>query len=85
VDQLRDPAALHFRGKTDIAGTPLAGVPYDPGGWKFASIATSVARFAEAVHENKPAPIDPLDARYVMFVVEKCYVSARACGQLVAL
>ena len=85
VDQLRDPPALHFRGRTDMAGTPLAGVRYDPAGWKFASIATSVARFAEAVHENQPAPIDPLDARYVMFVIENCYKSARAGGELVAL
>jgi predicted dehydrogenase len=83
VDQLRDPPALHFQGITDMAGTPLSGVRYDPGGWKFASIATSVARFAEAVNQGQPAPIDPLDARYVMLVIEKCYQSARAGDELV--
>lgn len=85
VDQLRNPPALHFAGKTDMAGTPLADVPYDPAGWKFASIAISVAQFAAAVHANRPAPIDPLDARYVMLVIEKCYQSARASGQPVAV
>jgi predicted dehydrogenase len=85
VDQLRDPPAVHFRGKSDMAGQPLAGVPFDPAGWKFASIATSVAAFAAAVARKTPAPIDPRDARYVMLVIEKCYESVRATGQPVYL
>jgi predicted dehydrogenase len=85
VDQLRDPPAMHFRGKTDLAGQPLVGVPFDPAGWKFASIATSVAEFAAAVSHHRPAPIDPHDARYVMHVIEKCYESVHAAGREVRL
>jgi predicted dehydrogenase len=85
VDQLRDPPAVHFRGKTDLIGRVLSDVPFDPAGWKFGSIATSVAEFAAAVGRKAPPPIDPLEARYVMLVIEKCYESVRASGQPVHL
>ena len=83
VDQLRDPPAIHFRGKTDMTGQPLEGVAFDPAGWKSASIATSVAEFAAAVAHKRPAPINPLDARYVMLVIEKCYESVRDSNRAV--
>ena len=85
VDQLGNPPARRFRDKSDMTGTPLEGVPFDPAGWKAASIAASVAGFAAAVAQKAPAPIDPLDARYVMRVIETCYESVRAGGRLIEL
>ena len=87
VDQLLDPPAIHYRGRADFTGVPLAGVAYlpdrtehDTSGWKFRSIADGVAAFAAAVAEGKPAPVSPLDAGYAIKVVEAAYRSVAEGG-----
>jgi predicted dehydrogenase len=85
VDQLCNPPALHFQGASDMTGTPLAKVPYDPEHWKTASIAAGVAAFAKAVRLKQTPPVDPQDGQYAMRAVGRAYRSVEADGALVAM
>jgi predicted dehydrogenase len=85
VDQLLDPPAVHYRGKTDMTGRKLDGVNYDPNGWKIRSIAAGVAAFARSVAEGKPAPVDPHDGLYAIKVAESAYQSVAQGGRSVAV
>jgi UDP-N-acetylglucosamine 3-dehydrogenase len=81
VDQLLDPPAVLYRGKTDVVGNPIAGVGHDPTGWKQKSIMAGVAAFARAVAEGKPPQVDPVDAMYAIKVIESSYASVREGGR----
>ena len=83
IDQLADPPAKFYAEPTDLDGTPLEGVEYDPMGWHFFSIVDEVKDFVRTLAENASPTVDPLDCCYALRVIEKAYESARNDGQLV--
>ena len=85
IDQLQRPTAIHYRGASDAAGTPLEDVPHDPRGWKHHSIAEAVKDFVFAIRDGRPPAIDPIDAGYyTLKIVERAYESVAASGTLIA-
>jgi predicted dehydrogenase len=80
VDQLLDPPAVHVRGADDMTGEALAGVPFDPRGWKRESIALGVQDFAEALAEGRSPTVDARDGAHGVLVSELAYASADAGG-----
>jgi UDP-N-acetylglucosamine 3-dehydrogenase len=80
VDQLADPPAIHFAGRNDDTGTPLANVPYDPAGWKVDSIAAGVADFVRAVREGRAPTVTGEDGLHGVLVAERAYESADQGG-----
>ena len=85
VDQLRNPPAIFYRGEKDLSGQVLETIPFDPAGWKFKAQVRGVAEFAAALGRNEPPPVDPLEASYVIRVIEKAYASARGSGEPVTV
>ncbi len=90
IDQLSNPPAVHYRGKTDLTGQPITdadGIPiaHDPRGWKFKSIGAGIAGFARALATDTPLVVDPADAAGVIRVVEHAYKSSQAGGRRVAV
>lgn len=83
IDQLHDPPAIHFHGAGDYMGTPLSAVPYDPRGWKAASIAAGVKDFIGALAERRSPTVDPMDGYYTLKIVEKAYESVAASGSMI--
>src|ERR1022692_2431445 len=81
VDQVCNPPAIHFRHKNDTAGVRIETVPYDPTEWKMKSIANGVCDFVEAIRQNRPPRVDPLDGYYAVFVAEKAYESVANLGR----
>jgi predicted dehydrogenase len=77
VDQIANPAAILFKGTYDYFGSPLQDVPYDPEKWKFNSIVDEVKGFVDAVYNNQVPKVDPADANYAVYAVEKAYESVR--------
>lgn len=55
---------------TDIDGTIVEGVEYDPLGWKFNSLIEEVKDFVSAVVDKRPPKVDPLDAVFCVQCVE---------------
>jgi predicted dehydrogenase len=80
VDQLAKMPAVHFAGGEDVEGTPLAGVAYNPGGWKIDSIAAGVAEFVDAVRDGRPPLVTGEDGLHGVVVAERAYESAAAGG-----
>ncbi len=80
VDQLHNPPAVLYRNKDDSQGRPLKSVPFDPLNWKKKSMIAEVQAFVEAVWEDKPPLLDPMDGVYVVKMIEKAYLSARQGG-----
>lgn len=85
VDQLANPVAVHFRGEDDFDPVTLSGVPYDPRGWKMASIAAGVGDFVRAVCDCRPTAVDPEHGYRAVLVAEKAYESVDAGGAAVEL
>jgi predicted dehydrogenase len=81
VDQVCNPPAVHFRGKTDTKGVAIETVPYDPKEWKAKSIAHGVRDFVKALSENRAPSVDPLDGHYALVVAEKAYESIAQLGK----
>jgi predicted dehydrogenase len=81
IDHKHDPPALLYTGWRDTTGTPVEGVPYDPTGWRDASIAESVYDFVAAVTEGRPSRVDLRHAAYAVRLVEKALQSIAADGQ----
>jgi predicted dehydrogenase len=75
VDHLVNPTLVHFQGADDIEGTPLTQVPYEPLAWKYFSMLAEVRDMVQAILENRPPLIDPLDGCYAVQVVEAAYKS----------
>ena len=80
VDQLSRTPALHFRGADDDDGTPLEGVPFDPKGWKGASVGAGVVDFADAIREGRPPTVSGADGLHGVLVAERAYASAAQGG-----
>jgi predicted dehydrogenase len=77
IDQLANPVARYYLGSNDYEGMILEGVPFDPLGWKFASMVAEVRDFVEAVIEDRPPRVDPADALYALKAVEAVEKSVR--------
>jgi predicted dehydrogenase len=78
VDQLVEPVVRHFRGEHDFTPVAVAGVPYDPEGWKTTSIAEGAADFVHAVREGRPTGVDPEDGYRAVLIAQKAYESVAA-------
>jgi predicted dehydrogenase len=76
IDQLTNPVGTFYANGTDYKGRPLEGVPYEPMAWKYKSMLAEVADFIQAVWDDRPPTIDPMDGYYVIKAVEKSYESA---------
>ena len=70
VDQLANPVVKYYLGSNDIDGTVVDDVPFDPLGWKFASMVEEIKDFVMAVIEDRPPLVDPADALYALKAVE---------------
>lgn len=70
VDHLTDPTLKYYQGSTDIDGTVVEGVPFDPLGWKVASMMAEIKDFVSAILEDRPPLVDPVDALYALRAVE---------------
>ena len=83
IDQISDPVGLIYKGTSDFNGRKLE-IPFDPEYWKYNSIACEVAAFLKAVQNGGVPAVDPGDANYAVYAVEKAYESVRL-GQKVTL
>jgi UDP-N-acetyl-2-amino-2-deoxyglucuronate dehydrogenase len=70
IDQLTNPVAKYYLGSSDIDGITIEDVPFDPLGWKFASMVDEVRDFVMAIVEDRPPLIDPQDTLYALRAVE---------------
>jgi predicted dehydrogenase len=84
IDQIVNPVGILFRGTYDFSGRPLA-IPYNPENWKALSIAVEVTAFIDALWNSTPPGVDPADANYAVYAVEKVYESVCSGGKLVIL
>lgn len=75
IDQLANPVAKAFRDKHDYDGAPVAGVPYNPSGWKFESIVAEVMDFVEALADRRPTKVNPIDVRNAHMAIDSAYRS----------
>lgn len=80
IDHLADPPAVFYAGSKDRVGSPLAGVPYDPRGWRDASIAGAVDDFLDAAATGRDLSDDLRHAAYAVTLVERAYASVAAGG-----
>ncbi len=84
IDQLNNPPARFYQNKADYHGRPIADVPYDPESWKTNSMIEEVKDFVQAIWDDRPAAIDPMEGYYVIKVIEKAYESV-ASGRPVSM
>jgi UDP-N-acetyl-2-amino-2-deoxyglucuronate dehydrogenase len=70
IDQLVDPVVRYYLGSNDIDGTVVEDVPFDPLGWKWASMMAEIKDFVSAVAEGRAPFVDPADALYALQAVE---------------
>jgi predicted dehydrogenase len=75
IDQIMNPPTMVFDNPEDYQPHQLPGVRYNPKQWKTESIAHGVKSFIEAVLEDKPVPVDPMDAYYTIVACERAYKS----------
>lgn len=80
IDQRRDPPAVLHRGPGDRTGSPLAGVPFDPTGWRARSIVASVHDVLDAIVAGGPVTVDLAHATTAVAMVERAETSAAAGG-----
>ncbi|MEW5938052.1 MAG: Gfo/Idh/MocA family oxidoreductase [Chloroflexota bacterium] len=77
IDQLANPVARYYLGSNDYDGVIFDDVPFDPLGWKFASMVAEVRDFVDAIREDRPPRVDPADALYALKAVEAVDESIR--------
>jgi UDP-N-acetyl-2-amino-2-deoxyglucuronate dehydrogenase len=77
VDQLANPVVKYYLGSSDIDGTLVEGVDFDPLGWKFNSMVAEVKDFVTAVREDRTPRVDPWDAVQAVKMVEAVEESLR--------
>ncbi len=70
IDQLVNPVVRYYLGSNDIDGTIIEDVPFDPLGWKWASMVEEIKDFVTAVADDRPPLVDPADALYALRAVE---------------
>lgn len=83
IDQLCNPPAVHYRGPHDFSPVGLVDVPYWPREWKYNSVADGVRDFIDAIREDRPTAVDPVDGYYAVKIVERAYASAANDGVVV--
>ncbi|MBN1315558.1 MAG: Gfo/Idh/MocA family oxidoreductase [Anaerolineales bacterium] len=84
VNQLLNPPVRIYKGKKDLEGSTLPDVPFKPIRWKYDSIGAGAADFVNAVWEDRPTLVDPMDGYYAVKVIEKAYESG-SLGQPVKI
>jgi UDP-N-acetyl-2-amino-2-deoxyglucuronate dehydrogenase len=77
IDQLTNPVVKYYQGSSDIDGTVVEGVPFDPMAWKFNSMIAEVKDFVNAIIEDRPPHVDPVDALYALKAAEAVEKSIR--------
>jgi len=77
IDQITNPVGILYKGTDDFNGRILD-IPFEPELWKIKSIASGVSEFISAVWNDQVPLVDPEDANYAIYVVEKSYQSVRA-------
>jgi predicted dehydrogenase len=70
IDQLANPVAKVYMGSSDIDGTVVENIPFDPFAWKFNSMMAEVKDFVAAIKDNRKPTIDPADTVYAVKVIE---------------
>ena len=70
VDHLANPTLRYYNGSMDFKGKVNDQVPYDPMAWKSLSFIEEVKDFVNAVYEDRPPTIDPVDGCYAVKVIE---------------
>ncbi len=70
IDQNVNPVVKYYLGSNDIDGTAIEEVPFDPLGWKWASMLEEIRDFVTAVVQDRPPLVDPADALYALQAVE---------------
>jgi predicted dehydrogenase len=75
IDQIMNPPTMVFTDPEDYQPHQLPGVLYNPKQWKTESIARGVKGFIEAVLDDKPVPVDPMDAYYAIVACDHAYKS----------
>ena len=83
IDQLADPPAVLFRGKSADAER-VPGVPYDPHHWKRRSIADGVEDFVRALAQGRRPAVDPESGRRTMSLVERAYSTVPRVSESIA-
>ncbi len=83
IDQIANPVGMMFKGTFDTKGKYLE-IPFDPENWKNKSISDEVCAFIQTVKLNGIPAVDPSDANYAVFLVEKSYESC-ATRQVISL
>jgi UDP-N-acetyl-2-amino-2-deoxyglucuronate dehydrogenase len=76
IDQLANPVARHYREPTDLDGTALPDVEYDPLGWHFFSVVDGVKDFIHGLVEGRPPTVALEDCCHAVRVSEAAYASA---------
>ena len=85
IDQLRDPPGIFYHGTNDLKGEPLAGVAFDPSGWKYVAQVAAAENFAGSLSRREPFLVDTADAAYAIRVIGKAYESAAQDGRLLTV
>jgi UDP-N-acetyl-2-amino-2-deoxyglucuronate dehydrogenase len=75
IDQLAEPVLRYYQGSSDIDGTIVPDVPFDPLGWKFTSMIAEIKDFVSAILEDRPPLVDPADTLYAVQAAEAAYQS----------
>lgn len=83
IDHITNPVGILYQGTDDFSGRPL-NIPYEPELWKKKSIASGVYDFISAVWNDREPLVNPADANYAIYAVEKSYQSVQS-GDTVTL
>ncbi len=75
IDQLANPVAKLYREPTDLDGTSLPGIEYDPLGWHFFSVVEGVKDFVCGLVEGRPPTVNLQDCCHAVRVSEAAYQS----------
>jgi UDP-N-acetyl-2-amino-2-deoxyglucuronate dehydrogenase len=70
IDQLANPVLKYYLGSSDMDGTVVGGVEFDPLAWKFNSMVAEVKDYVQALVEGRPSRVEPMDAVFCVECVE---------------
>jgi predicted dehydrogenase len=70
IDQLSNPVMTVYMGSMDFKGKVVEGVEYDSPGWKYRSMIAEAKDFAQAIIDQRPPKVDPMDGVFCVRCVE---------------
>jgi len=70
IDQLSNPVMKIYMGSTDIDGTVVEGVEFDPLGWKYRSMVEETKDFVSSIVDKRLSKVNPMDAVFCVRCVE---------------